>query len=108
MMTRSRDDLGGLASDVMEVARHPTLFSAERGGVVLEDLDPEAQAQARAHLGVLPHAAGLYGNLTARELEILRLIAAGMRNQEIAGQRLPFSDVITARAALRERMDAAA
>ncbi|MGZ4784058.1 MAG: cytochrome P450 [Acidimicrobiales bacterium] len=31
-------------ADVTHVARHPLVFSAERGGVVLEDLDPEQLA----------------------------------------------------------------
>lgn len=29
-------------ADVVEVSRHPNLFSASKGGVVLEDLDPES------------------------------------------------------------------
>ncbi|MGI9182058.1 MAG: LuxR C-terminal-related transcriptional regulator [Longimicrobiaceae bacterium] len=39
-----------------------------------------------AETGPHPHATGLARPLTDRELEILRLIAAGMRNQEIADQ----------------------
>ncbi len=31
-------------ADVVEVSRHPNLFSASKGGVVLEDLDPESLA----------------------------------------------------------------
>ncbi len=31
-------------ADVVEVSRHPTLFSAATGGVVLEDLDPDSLA----------------------------------------------------------------
>jgi cytochrome P450 len=34
-------------ADVVHVARHPVLFSASEGGVVLEDLDPEALAGMR-------------------------------------------------------------
>ena len=34
-------------ADVVHVAREPTLFSAERGGVVIEDLDPERLAMMR-------------------------------------------------------------
>jgi cytochrome P450 len=34
-------------ADVTRVARHPTLFSAERGGVVLEDLGPDQLAMMR-------------------------------------------------------------
>jgi cytochrome P450 len=34
-------------ADLAHVARHPTLFSAETGGVVLEDQDPERLAMSR-------------------------------------------------------------
>ncbi|HEY1738175.1 MAG TPA: cytochrome P450 [Acidimicrobiia bacterium] len=34
-------------ADLVHVAREPTLFSAERGGVVIEDLDPERLAMMR-------------------------------------------------------------
>jgi cytochrome P450 len=34
-------------ADVVHVARHPNLFSASLGGVVLEDLDPDALAMMR-------------------------------------------------------------
>jgi cytochrome P450 len=34
-------------ADVVHVARHPNLFSASAGGVVLEDLDPETLAMMR-------------------------------------------------------------
>jgi LuxR family transcriptional regulator, maltose regulon positive regulatory protein len=46
---------------------------------VLAGFEPAAQ-------GADPAAGGTSGLLTARELEVLRLIAAGMRNQEIASQ----------------------
>lgn len=42
------------------------------------DAPSQAAASAKANIGVLPEP------LTARELEILRLVAAGMQNQEIA------------------------
>jgi LuxR family maltose regulon positive regulatory protein len=37
-------------------------------------------------VSALAEAAGLAESLTAREVEVLRLIAAGLRNQEIADQ----------------------
>jgi LuxR family maltose regulon positive regulatory protein len=45
--------------------------------------------EERTHAAAVPRAAagaGLIEPLTAREVEVLRLVAAGMRNQEIAGQ----------------------
>ena len=40
----------------------------DSGSARIDDLDIRGEtSSARAHLGVLPHAAGLYGNLTGRE-----------------------------------------
>jgi sodium transport system ATP-binding protein len=40
----------------------------DNGNVSIDGIDIRGEtSRARAHLGVLPHAAGLYGNLTARE-----------------------------------------
>jgi cytochrome P450 len=36
--------------DVVEVARHPQVFSASAGGIVLDDLDPQALANSRLML----------------------------------------------------------
>ena len=44
------------------------VLAPDRGSVRIDGIDIRGQtSRARAHLGVLPHAAGLYGNLTARE-----------------------------------------
>lgn len=44
------------------------VLTPDRGSACIDGLDIRGEtSKARAHLGVLPHAAGLYGNLTARE-----------------------------------------
>ena len=44
------------------------VLTPDRGSARIDGLDIRGEtSSARAHLGVLPHAAGLYGNLTARE-----------------------------------------
>jgi sodium transport system ATP-binding protein len=44
------------------------VLTPDGGGARIDGIDIRGEtSSARAHLGVLPHAAGLYGNLTARE-----------------------------------------
>lgn len=44
------------------------VLTPDTGSVRIDGIDIRGEtSRARAHLGVLPHAAGLYGNLTARE-----------------------------------------
>jgi sodium transport system ATP-binding protein len=44
------------------------VLSPDSGSACIDGIDIRGEtSSARAHLGVLPHAAGLYGNLTARE-----------------------------------------
>jgi sodium transport system ATP-binding protein len=44
------------------------VLAPDGGQACIDGLDVAGEtSKARAHLGVLPHAAGLYGNLTARE-----------------------------------------
>jgi sodium transport system ATP-binding protein len=44
------------------------VLTPDSGSACIDSLDIRGEtSKARAHLGVLPHAAGLYGNLTARE-----------------------------------------
>jgi sodium transport system ATP-binding protein len=44
------------------------VLAPDRGKACIDGIDIRGEtSKARAHLGVLPHAAGLYGNLTARE-----------------------------------------
>jgi len=44
------------------------VLTPDGGSARIDDLDIRGEtSSARAHLGVLPHAAGLYGNLTGRE-----------------------------------------
>ena len=44
------------------------VLAPDGGGARVDGIDMRGEtSRARAHLGVLPHAAGLYGNLTARE-----------------------------------------
>jgi len=44
------------------------VLTPDRGRALVDGLDIAGEtSRARAHLGVLPHASGLYGNLTARE-----------------------------------------
>jgi sodium transport system ATP-binding protein len=44
------------------------VLTPDRGNACIDGIDIRGEtSKARAHLGVLPHAAGLYGNLTARE-----------------------------------------
>jgi sodium transport system ATP-binding protein len=44
------------------------VLTPDSGKAQIDGLDIRGEiSRARAHLGVLPHAAGLYGNLTARE-----------------------------------------
>jgi sodium transport system ATP-binding protein len=44
------------------------VLTPDSGRACIDGLDIRGEtSKARAHLGVLPHAAGLYGNLTARE-----------------------------------------
>jgi sodium transport system ATP-binding protein len=44
------------------------VLTPDRGSACIDGIDIRGETSAaRAHLGVLPHAAGLYNNLTARE-----------------------------------------
>lgn len=44
------------------------VLTPDEGSASIDGMDIRGEtSKARAHLGVLPHAAGLYGNLTARE-----------------------------------------
>ncbi|MGC1388744.1 MAG: ATP-binding cassette domain-containing protein [Steroidobacteraceae bacterium] len=44
------------------------VLAPDDGGVRVDGIDMRGEtSRARSHLGVLPHTAGLYGNLTARE-----------------------------------------
>jgi sodium transport system ATP-binding protein len=44
------------------------VLAPDGGNACIDGIDIRGEtSKARAHLGVLPHAAGLYGNLTARE-----------------------------------------
>jgi sodium transport system ATP-binding protein len=44
------------------------VLAADSGRVLIDGIDMRGEtSRARAHLGVLPHTAGLYGNLSARE-----------------------------------------
>jgi len=44
------------------------VLTPDSGSACIDGMDIRGEtSKARAHLGVLPHAAGLYGNLTARE-----------------------------------------
>ena len=44
------------------------VLTPDSGRACIDGIDIRGEtSRARAHLGVLPHAAGLYGNLTARE-----------------------------------------
>ena len=44
------------------------VLTPDSGAARIDGIDIRGEvSKARAHLGVLPHAAGLYGNLTARE-----------------------------------------
>src|ERR1700683_895454 len=44
------------------------VLTPDSGSARIDGIDIRGEtSRARAHLGVLPHAAGLYGNLTARE-----------------------------------------
>jgi len=44
------------------------VLTPDSGNACIDGMDIRGEtSKARAHLGVLPHAAGLYGNLTARE-----------------------------------------
>lgn len=44
------------------------VIAPDSGHAAIDGMDVRGEtSSARAHLGVLPHAAGLYGNLTARE-----------------------------------------
>jgi cytochrome P450 len=79
-------------ADVTHVARHPRLFSAEMGGVVLEDLSPESLAMMRDMLlamdpprhvdhrrNVAPRfTPAVIGALAPRIREICRSIFAGI------------------------------
>lgn len=85
---RSFLDEGAIMQTLLEQAveeqpatDHPLdLFARE----LLDAFSPDKQAGT---LKVeLPAAEGLYGKLTHKELEILSLVAAGMRNAEVAGK----------------------
>lgn len=60
------------------------VLTPDSGRASIDGIDMRGEtSRARAHLGVLPHAAGLYGNLTAREN-----IAYFGSLQGIGGERL--------------------
>jgi sodium transport system ATP-binding protein len=69
------------------------VLTPDSGKASIDGIDIRGEtSKARAHLGVLPHAAGLYGNLTAREnihyFGSLQGIGAGRlkaRTAELAG-----------------------
>ncbi len=68
------------SAEVEQVPNHPTdLFAAE----LLDAFSPRARPDTSIAIEQ-PPAEGLYGKLTGKELEILSLVGAGMRNAEIA------------------------
>ena len=61
------------------------VLTPDSGKASIDGIDMRGEtSKARAHLGVLPHAAGLYGNLTARENIRLFRVAAGNRRRSLA------------------------
>jgi sodium transport system ATP-binding protein len=63
------------------------VLTPDGGSALIDGIDIRGETSgARAHLGVLPHAAGLYGNLTAREnIEYFGALQ-GMRRSSLAGR----------------------
>ncbi len=72
------------------------VLTPDSGAARIDGIDIRGEvSKARAHLGVLPHAAGLYGNLTAREnihyfgalhgLDAVRLMARTAELSRILG-----------------------
>ena len=69
------------------------VLTPDSGSACIDGMDIRGEtSKARAHLGVLPHAAGLYGNLTAREnihyfgsLHGIRADTLKSRTAELAG-----------------------
>jgi sodium transport system ATP-binding protein len=70
------------------------VLTPDSGSARIDGIDIRGETSAaRAHLGVLPHAAGLYDNLTAREnigyfgsLQGMRGAQLGTRTAELAGR----------------------
>ena len=63
------------------------VLAADSGTARINGLDIRGETSAaRAHLGVLPHAAGLYNNLTARENIAYFGALQGMRREQLAAR----------------------
>jgi sodium transport system ATP-binding protein len=63
------------------------VLTPDGGSARIDGLDIRGETSAaRAHLGVLPHAAGLYGNLTARENIAYFGALHGIRSRRLAAR----------------------
>jgi sodium transport system ATP-binding protein len=63
------------------------VLTPDGGSARIDGLDIRGETSAaRAHLGVLPHAAGLYGNLTARENIAYFGALHGIGSRRLAGR----------------------
>lgn len=82
-------DRGTLLRAIRAIARGEVLLSASVARRVLEQLRPAVPGPIASRLG--PIASSIFHELTPRETEVLRLIAEGLRNREIA-ERLVISE----------------
>jgi sodium transport system ATP-binding protein len=81
------------------------VIAADAGHAAIDGIDVQGETStARARLGVLPHAAGLYGNLTAREnIEYFGLLQ-GIDSQRIARRSDELADSLDMRGFMERRV----
>ena len=81
LQARKAGAQGFLLKDTSPEILLEAILSLSRGGTLFE---PKATASFRGHLADAPQSAQKF-DLSAREIEILRLLAGGYANKEIAG-----------------------
>ena len=81
------------------------VLTPDSGHASIDGIDIRGEtSKARAHLGVLPHAAGLYANLTARENIGYFGALHGLGKEELRGRTAKLSEVLGMEAFIERRV----
>lgn len=81
------------------------VITPDSGQVCIDGLDMRGEtSQARAHLGVMPHAAGLYNNLTARENIAYFGKLHGMQRKGIKGRIAQLAQALDMQSFIERRV----